>query len=403
MPTYKYRVRDKHGRAVSGLMGGASEKEVVENLKKMGYAPIDIKEQKPQKDILNIALFDRVKDEDKVIFTRQIHTLLDAGVPLLTGLEAVSEQSAPGLLKDTISKIKADVESGTSFSDALSKYPKIFSSLYVNMVKSGEASGKLDEVVKSLAEMGEYDIEIKSKVKTATRYPMLALGTLVVAFFVIVLFIVPKFAYFFSSFDMELPLPTRMLLTLYMVVHDYWYFTLAGGIALIFGFIKLINTSFGRSKWDMLKLKVPVFGPLLAKLCMSRFAKTTSILITSGIDMLTTLDLTAEVVGNVIIARAIKDIKDGVNQGKGLAGPMRVSKLFAPIVVQMVAIGEESGKLDELLLKASEHYDQQVDYAMKNLTTLIEPILIFALGFMVLFVALGVFLPMWNMVQIVNH
>ncbi|MDP8297343.1 MAG: type II secretion system F family protein, partial [Candidatus Orphnella occulta] len=155
MPTYKYRVRDKHGRAVSGLMGGASEKEVVENLKKMGYAPIEIKEQKPKKDILNIELFNRVKDEDKVIFTRQIHTLLNAGVPLLTGLEAVSEQSAPGMLKDTISKIKADVEAGTSFSDALSKYPKVFSSLYVNMVKSGEASGKLDEVVKSLAEMGE--------------------------------------------------------------------------------------------------------------------------------------------------------------------------------------------------------------------------------------------------------
>ena len=403
MPTYKYRVRDKHGRAVSGLMGGASEKEVVENLKKMGYAPIEIKEQKPQKDILNIALFNRVKDEDKVIFTRQIHTLLNAGVPLLTGLEAVSDQSAPGMLKDTISKIKADVEAGTSFSDALSKYPKVFSSLYVNMVKSGEASGKLDEVVKSLAEMGEYDIEIKSKIKAATRYPMLALGTLVVAFFVIVLFIVPKFAYFFSSFDMELPLPTRMLLALYRIVHDYWYFTLAGAVVLIVGFIKLINTPFGKPKWDMLKLKVPVFGPLLSKLCMSRFAKTTSILITSGIDMLTTLDLTAEIVGNVVLARAIRDIKDAVNQGKGLAEPMRVSKLFAPIVVQMVAIGEESGKLDELLLKTSEYYDQQVDYAMKNLTTLIEPILIFALGFMVLFVALGVFLPMWNMVQIVNH
>jgi len=171
MPTYKYRVRDKHGRAVSGLMGGASEKEVVENLKKMGYAPIEIKEQKPQKDILNIALFNHVKDEDKVIFTRQIHTLLNAGVPLLTGLEAVSDQSAPGMLKDTISKIKADVEAGTSFSDALSKYPKVFSSLYVNMVKSGEASGKLDEVVKSLAEMGEYDIEIKSKDKGRDTLP----------------------------------------------------------------------------------------------------------------------------------------------------------------------------------------------------------------------------------------
>ncbi len=403
MPTYKYRVRDKHGRAVSGIMGGATEKEAVESLKKMGYTPISMKEQKPSRNILNIELFNPVKAEDKVLFTRQMYTLLKAGVPMLTGLEAVGEQTDSKVLKDKILKIKADVESGTSFSDSLAKYPKIFPALYVSMVKSGEASGKLDEIMKSLAEMGEYDMDISSKIKSATRYPMLALGTLVVAFFVIVLFVIPRFTSFFSSFNMELPLPTRILFGLYRIIHGYWYWSLLGIIGICVGFVKFINTSFGRERWDMFKLKIPVFGPVIFKLAMSRFAKTTSILISSGIDMLKTLELTADTAGNTIIARAIRDIKDGVNQGQGLAAPMRVSKFFAPIVIQMVSIGEESGKLDELLLSASEHYDQQVDYTMKNLTTMIEPLLIFVLGFMVLFVALGVFLPMWNIVQIVNQ
>lgn len=403
MPTYKYKVRDKHGRAVSGVMGGAAEKEVVENLKKMGYTPISMKEQKPGRNMLNIEFFNNVKAEDKVLFTRQIYTLLKAGVPILAALEAVGEQTDSKVLKDKISKIKADVESGTSFSDSLAKYPKIFPALYVNMVKSGEASGKLDEIMKSLAEMGEYDMDINSKVKSATRYPMLALGTLVVAFFVIVLFVIPRFTFFFSSFNMELPFTTRILLGLYRMVHGYWYWSVLGIIGICVGSIKFVNTSFGRERWDMFKLKMPVFGPILFKLAMSRFAKTTSILISSGIDMLKTLELAADTVGNTIISRAIRDIRDGVNQGQGLAEPMKVSRLFTPIIIQMVSIGEESGKLDELLLSASEHYDQQIEYAMKNLTTMIEPLLIFVLGFMVLFVALGVFLPMWNMVQIVKQ
>lgn len=402
MPTYRYKVRDKHGRAVTGLMGGNSEKEVVDNLKKMGYVPVTIGEEKPRKQFLKIDFLNRIKDEDKVLFTRQMYTLLKAGVPLLTGLEAVGEQTASKKLKDAINKIRADVEGGTSFSDGLAKYPKIFEPLYINMVKAGEASGTLDEVMKRLAEMEEYDMDIKFKIKSATRYPLLALGTLIVAFFVIVTFVIPRFAFFFSQFQMELPLPTRLLLGIYRAVHDYWYIVLIVSAALITAFLKFINTSYGRARWDMFRLKTPIFGPLLFKLYMSRFAKTTSILIASGIDMIHTLDLVTDTVGNVIIARAIAHIKEGVNQGKGLAEPMKVSKLFTPIVVQMVSIGEETGKLDELLINASEHYDQQVNYAMKNLTTMIEPILIFALGIMVLFVALGIFLPMWNMVQIVK-
>ena len=400
MPTYKYKVRDKHGRAVSGLMGGPDEKEVVENLKKMGYTPVSVKEHIQKKSALNVDIFNTVKDEDKVLFTRQMYTLLKAGVPLLTSLEAVAEQTSSKLLKTTITKVKADVEAGTSFSDALSKYPKIFPGLYVSMIKAGEASGKLDDVMMRLADMGEYDMDIKSKIKSATRYPILALCALVAAFFVIVIFVIPRFAQFFGQFNIELPLPTRMLLATYEIVSNYWYIVLLVLIALVIGFIKFINTEFGRAKWDMFKLKVPIFGPLVFKLSMSRFAKTSSTLITSGIDMLQTLDLTAETVGNLIITRAVKDIKEGVNQGKGLAEPMKVSGLFTPIVIQMVSIGEETGKLDELLMNASEHYDAQVEYAMKNLTTMIEPLLILVLGIMVLFVALGVFLPMWNMVQI---
>ncbi|NQT94993.1 MAG: type II secretion system F family protein [Candidatus Omnitrophica bacterium] len=403
MPTYKYKVRDKHGRAVTGLMGGANEKEVIENLKKMGYTPISISEQKEKKQLLKIDLFNRVKDEDKVIFTRQLYTLLKAGVPILTALEAVSEQTTSKPLKATTEKMKADVEAGVSFSEALSKHPAIFGVLYSSMVRAGEASGTLDDIMRKLAEMGEYDIEIKQKVAAAIRYPLIALGTLVVAFFVLVIFVIPRFASFFGQFNIELPLPTRILMSTYHFVQNYWYLAILAVVATVIAFVKFINIPFGRKQWDMFKLKVPIFGPLVFKMSMSRFSKTTSTLIASGISMLETLELTAETVGNVIISGAVRDIKEGVNQGKGLAEPMKVSKLFTPIVIQMVSIGEETGKLDELLVNVSEHYDQQVDYAMKNLTTLIEPILIVVLGMMVLFVALGIFLPMWNIIQIAKQ
>lgn len=400
MPSYMYKVRDRQGRAVTGFMGGTDEKEVVDNLKKMGYTPISIEEQKYKKEILKVQLFARVKDEDIVLFTRQIATLLKAGLPLLSGLEAVGEQTGSNVLKEAIGRIKADVEAGLSFSEALSKHPKIFPALYVSMVKAGEASGLLDEIMRRLAELGEYEIEVKSEIRAATRYPMLAFATLIVAFFILVTFVIPKFATIFAQFQVELPLPTRILLGTYRIIHDWWHVTLIAAAVIVIAFIKFINTPFGRGKWDMFKLKAPIFGPLLFKLSMSRFAKTTGILVASGINMLQTLDLAADTVGNLIIARAVRYIKEGVNEGKGLAEPMKVSKLFAPIVVQMVSIGEETGKLDELLMNVSEHYDQQARYAMKNLTAMIEPLFIFVLAAMVLFVALGIFLPMWNLIRL---
>jgi MSHA biogenesis protein MshG len=403
MAIYKYKVRDKDGRPVSGTMEGSSQRAAIDDLRKMGYTPISIDEQKKKGFSFKIELFSGIKAEDIVLFSRQMYTLLKAGVPLLTALEAVGEQTASARLKKAIASMRQDIEAGESFSNALSKHPKIFNGLCVSMVKAGEASGTLDSIMGRLAEMQEYEMEIKAKVNSATRYPLLALGTLVIAFFVIVTFVIPRFAMFFSQFKMELPLPTRILLGIYNFIHNYWYMVILGVLVLVVAFVKFINTPFGRQRWDNFKLRAPIFGPIIFKLSMSRFAKTLATLFASGISMLESLELTANTVGNVIIAKAVLNIRESVNEGKGLAEPMKVSRLFTPIIIQMVSIGEESGKLDELLLNASEHYDQQVDYAMKNLTTMIEPVLILCLGIMVLFVALGIFLPMWNMIQIVRQ
>ncbi|MFH1867728.1 MAG: type II secretion system F family protein [Candidatus Omnitrophota bacterium] len=400
MPTYTYKVRDKQGRPITGDMDGADDNEITKSLRNMGYTTVDIKLKKPKKSILNIELFARVKFEDVVLFNRQMSTLLKAGLPLLLGLEAVSEQTSSHAFRDVILAIKTDVERGLSFSEALSKHKKIFSSIYTSMIRAGESSGLLDETMAKLADMGEYDIEAISKIKAAIRYPIIASVFLVGAFIGLVVGVVPSFEKVFNQFKVELPLPTRMLIGTKVIISDYWFLTILVLVSSVVVFIKFINTPFGRKRWDLFKLKVPVFGSLLLKMDMSRFAKTTSSLIASGVPMLEALDLVATVVGNSIISAGIRNIKEGVNKGSGLAEPMKISKLFTPMVIHMVAIGEETGKLDELLAKVAEHYDKQTDYAIKGLTALIEPMLILVLGTILLFVALALFLPLWNLISL---
>lgn len=400
MPTYTYKVRDKQGKSITGDMDGVDEQEITKNLKTMGYTTVDIRLKKPKKDILNMQLFARVRYMDIVIFNRQMGTLLKAGLPLLLGLEAIAEQTSSALFKGIILSIKTDVEGGLSFSEALTKHKKIFSPVYISMIKAGESSGHLDDTMAKLADMGEYDIEARSKIKSAVRYPIIASVFLAAAFVGLVVGVVPSFEKVFNQFKAELPLPTRMLIGAKVAISDYWFITLFVVIGSIILFIKFINTPFGRNRWDTFKLKVPVFGPLFLKMGMSRFAKTTASLIASGVPILQTLDLVSGVVENSIISRGIRNIKEGVNKGKGMAEPMKVTKLFTPMVIHMVAIGEETGKLDELLTKASEHYDKETDYAIKNLTALIEPALIFVLGMILLFIALGLFLPLWNLISL---
>ncbi|PIR65521.1 MAG: hypothetical protein COU52_03935 [Candidatus Omnitrophica bacterium CG10_big_fil_rev_8_21_14_0_10_43_8] len=401
MPNFKYKVRDKYGRPLNGTLGGENKEGVINYLKKMGYTPISVEEYNETFSIKSFLLkFNKVKLEDMIMFTRQLVTLQSAGLPLLMNLSAVKEQTESSVLKNVISQLSLDIEGGSTFADALSRHPNVFDDLYVNMIKSGEISGTLDEVLERLASLAEYQMEIKAKVKSATLYPVIVVITLVVAFLVVVTFVLPRFADLFSRFGVDLPLPTKILLMINYVVRRWWYACIALAGAAVFLFRAYIKTAHGRFAWDNFKIKVPVFGPIMLKISLSRFARVTSSLIKSGIPLLQVLDMASKTTGNSIVERAIDNIKKAVNDGKPMHEPMKIDKLFPPIVTQMVSVGESTGKLDQLLARVSDYYDRQVDYALKNLTTAIEPLLIFCLGGMVLTMALAIFLPLWDMMHV---
>ena len=405
MPNFRYKIRDKHGRASTGTIEGESKEFIASHFKKMGYTPTLIVEASLGLKRFNLfeRFFRRVKLEELIIFTRQLMTLQRAGVPILVSLEAIRAQSNNIYFKKALEEISRDIEAGKSLSDSISKFPDVFSEIYINMIRSGEAAGILDNVLDRLASILEHEQDISMKIKQATRYPLLVIISISVAFPLAVMFIIPKFSALFARFDTQLPLPTRMLLNLNFILVHYWVIVIIGIALLIFAFRYFINTKAGRAIWDSIKLKVPIFGPLMLKISMSRFSRMTSVLSSSGIPIINTLQIVKEAVGNRIIANSVENIIEAVEEGKGLAEPMKVSNLFPSIVVQMVKIGEETGKIDDLLLRVSDYYDSQVDYTVKNLTVLIEPILIFIMGIMVLILAMAIFMPMWDLVSLFRH
>ncbi len=399
---YRYRARDKYGKAATGVINGEDKNSVATHLSSMGYIPIAIEEAKDIAPALPklFNLFHVVTTEELNAFTVQLLTLQKAGIPLLASLDVLEKQTKSNYFKDVIKEILGYVEGGMNFSDALAKYPGIFNDLYVNMIKAGEASGLLDEILARLVEFSSKELDNRSKIKVATRYPLITLGALVIAFFVLVTFVIPKFAAIYSQFKATLPLPTRILLGLSFVIRHYWPLVIVAIAISGYLFFRFINTKNGRFLWDSFKLKVPIFGPIVTMLTMSRFTRTMSILIKSGLPILQVLDLVSRTVGNTVVSRAVETIATSVREGKGISEPMRISGIFQPMVVQMVAIGEDTGKVDELLLRVSDYYDQQSDYAMKNLSSMIEPVFIVGLGAMVAVMALAIFLPMWNLITV---
>jgi MSHA biogenesis protein MshG len=287
-----------------------------------------------------------------------------------------------------------------NFSDALKKYTNIFGEVYVSMIRAAETSGRLVDVLLSLNNLIEQEIDTRSRINAATRYPMLAFFVLCVGFLIVVTFVIPRFSSVYGQFGARLPLPTLIMIGVSIAIRKYWYIFLIVLGLMVFGFWRFINSRGGRPIWDNFKLKVPVFGPLLTMLALSRFARITALLMKSGVPILEIMDLVGKASGNVIIGRAIMNIKESIKQGKGISEPMKVSGLFPPVVTQMVAVGEQTGKVDELLLSVADYYDRESGYMIKNLTTYIEPILIFVLALMVLVMALGIFMPMWNLIKV---
>ncbi|HBU05427.1 MAG TPA: type II secretion system F family protein, partial [Nitrospiraceae bacterium] len=376
MPTYSYKVRNQIGEIISGVIDAPNADSVAEQLFSKGYTPIKIEAEEETKSSGESGwqIFDKIKDEDLIVFSRQLATLVTSGISFIRSLDTLAEQTKSRKLRKIIEEIRREVERGSSFSDALAKFPKVFSTLYISMVKVGEEAGVLDDILNRLSSLLEHDATTRARVKAATRYPVIVIISMIIAFLVLTTFVVPKFASLYQSAKVELPFPTRVLIFLNKAIRVYWPLLLAAVAGVIFAFRGYIKTPSGRWNLDKFKLKVPIIGSVVEKTVMSRFARIFSTLYSSGIPMLHALDIVAGTLGNIIIARAVEVIKESVREGKGLAVPMASTMVFPPMVTQMVAVGEETGALDDMLTKVADYYDLEVEYAIKNLATTLEPV-----------------------------
>ncbi|HLA51054.1 MAG TPA: type II secretion system F family protein [Thermodesulfobacteriota bacterium] len=404
MPFFHYRARNRTGVLVTGNVEAANKAAAEINLDKTGLIPLSVKPAKKSIEFPDInLLFQTIAPQDTILFSRQLATLFTAGIPLTRALFTLETQLSNKKLTNIIKTVREDVEGGATFAQALKKHPHIFDETYYSMVEAGEAGGILDSILDRLAAMKERIQEINSKVKSATLYPKIVVAAILIAVIILMTFVVPKFARLYSNFNVPLPLPTRILIAMSNFFSSYWYLTAIAAILPIVIFKWYTKTDAGHYNWDKWKLNIPIFGPFSQKATMSRFARVFGSLYKSGLPILQSLDIVSRVTDNRLISRAVKDIEIDIRSGKSLSELMEQSHLFPPMVVQMVRVGEETGALDEMLEKVAQYYDQEVDYTVRNLTTSLEPILLTVIFGMVLFLALAIFLPMWDIVSIVKR
>ena len=401
--TYRYKARDPFGRFLEGQMTAGSDAEVATLLKEKKLTPFFIEPLEEKTTAGFFARFRRFKQSDVNAFTRELYTLTKAGLTFLASLEVIGEQDSNPLVKKIVEGLLQSIQGGAGIADSLQRYPKIFSALYVNMVRAGEVSGRLEQILERLIFIGESEEKLQMRVKSALRYPTIVLGALVLAFLFLTNFIIPRFAALFAQSGVELPLPTRILLGIHDAFTRYGWLTAIVAIASGIFLVRFLKTPAGKLLKDRALLKLPVFGSLILKSEMSRFARIMALLIQSGIPALHALEIAEGSADNQVVSGAINKIRVSVTEGTGMTQPMKESGIFPPSVVRMVRVGEETGKIDELLLRVSEYYDMQVEYTVTNLMVLIEPMLIVVLGGMVFVLALGMFLPMWNMIKVFQH
>ena len=373
------------------------------HLYQTGYFPIAI-EEKSASASLNLSdlwkKFQKVKLEELIVFSQQFSTLYKAGLPLLTGLRSLKEQTSNQKFKEILEEIGLQIEGGNTLFGAMSKYPDVFPIVYVNMIRAGETSGKLGESLDRFVTLADRELRTRQRVKETTRYPKIVIFSMVIAFVVLLAFVIPRFAQIFAQFKTTLPLPTRMMIGINNLFQNYWYLVLPAFVSIPILLKRYIRTENGRIFWDRLKIRIPVFGRLFLIAALSRFTHTFVMLNKSGIPILQILEITSTTVNNVILSQSIEEISRKVREGKSLADAMKESGKFTPLVIQMVAVGESSGTFDEMLVRITEYYDIELENSIKKMTTYIEPALTLFMGVVVLFLALAVFLPWWNMASL---
>ena len=405
MPAFRYRALSAAGQAQQGLLEAPDLDQALDRIHRMGLTPVRLEAHgAPGARAAGIPFLQKkVTARDLILFTRQLETMLDSGLPILSALEILHAQTTQPKLKPAIDRVRSDVEQGSTLTEALRRHPDCFPRIYVNLVFAGEEGGLLAQMLDRVASLLEYEAETDQRIRSATFYPTLIVTELVLAFLVLIKFVLPRFASLFRNFNTQLPLPTRVLIGLSDFFEHQWipfvFFTACAAA----GGVLWSRTARGRTTIDRFVITVPIFGPIFLMTIMSRFSRVLSALLGSGIPIVQALDIVRGVVGNRVIEAEIDRMRDGVVAGQGLAEPLKGSAIFPPLVVKMLAVGEETGAVDKMLLRVSRYYDQDVDYAVKNLSTAIEPVLLVILGVAVLFTALAVFLPLWNLMSVFRH
>lgn len=410
MSQYKYKARDAKGALVKGSMAADSEQLAIAQLSEKSLWIVEIfEDQNKSKSILDFELdsifsfFGGVGLKDLVVFCRQFSVLVNSGVAMMKTMTILSEQAENPKFSTILKDIKAEVESGTSLSDSFAKYPAVFDSLFINMVKAGETGGVLDDVLNRLAKFLEDRARLTNKVKSAMTYPTVVTVLATIIFFVMLTVILPKFSEIFSRLGSELPAYTQVLIQISEILRSPWLLLIIFGFGcMVYGFKKIYSTKNGKYAIDKMGLKLPVFGPLMQKVAVARFTRTLGTLIRSGVPILISLEIVEEASGNAVLAKAVRDVREEVKQGGSINSQLSKTQIFPPMVVSMISVGEETGELDSMLAKIADFYDSEVEAAVEALTSLLEPIMMVFLGGMVGAVIVGMYLPMFKMFEVVH-
>ena len=412
MPVFAYEAINNDAQKVKGDVTADSKQLALKLIQEKGLRPTRLVQQKDEpakKAIPGVEqaapkkrgpLFKGgVKTADIVTFTTQLSTLQDAGLPIVRSLKILEEQQKPGRLKDELEAISEEVEQGSTFSEALSKYPKSFNKLYISMVKAGEAGGVLDVILRRLAGFMEKSQKLRKKVKGALIYPAAVVTVAAAILVVIMLFVVPAFEKMFADIGQSLPAPTQLLLSTSQAIQKYWFLLPGIPIVLMFSMKMIARTERGGKALDAFKLKMPVFGNIIKKSSVARFCRTLGTLIASGVPILEALRIVRDAVGNIIISNAIEDVHGSIREGDTIADPLRASGIFDELLVNMIDVGEETGELDKMLMKIADNYEADVDVAVEGMSSLLEPVLIVGMGLVVGFIVVSLFLPLVSIIK----
>lgn len=399
MAIYKYTGRDTQGNVVKGEVEATSKDTAADLVMQKGILPSDLKEQSSAGKSLDLsAIFaSQVKLSDLIIFTRQIYSLTKAGIPILRALNGLADSTHSKLLSAALYDILDRMRNGYSLSAAMSAHPQVFSQLYVSLIQVGENTGQLDKIFLQLSEYIEQEVETRKRIKSAMRYPSFVLIALAIAMVILNIYVIPTFANMFAKFNAELPWTTQLLLGTSAFFVNYWHYMLLTLVAIIIAIKMWLGSEKGGYLWDKWKLRIPVVGSVIERSLLARFSRSFAMMLSAGVPLNNALYLIAFAVNNNYLQEKIINMRNKIESGETLLSTANTAGLFTPLVLQMIAVGEETGQVDELLNEAADFYEREVDYELKNMTAKIEPILICIVAGMVLILALGIFTPMWDM------